>query len=338
MSRSAERLRNSEMGQAAGPVQEVELAVSGMTCGSCAARVQKALGRQPGVEQANVNFATERATVVFDPAEVALDDLVAAVGKIGYGLAPAAPTGGPSDEAPDTEAELQQLGLRRVVVAWPLGLAVLYLSLFHMMEPWARYSALVLTVPVQFWAGWPFLHQAAVRAKSFTANMDTLIAMGTLAAFFFSAYQILFRPRHTDHYLDSAALIIAFLLLGRYFEARAKGRASKAIKALLELGAKEARLLVDGEERMVPVEQVMVGDALRVRPGEKIPVDGEVIDGASAVDESMLTGESVPVDKKPGDTVAASPPAPRRSTRPSGGRRREPRSCPRWPPAPLVRW
>ena len=305
MSRSAERLQDADAAAGAGSTREVELNVSGMTCGSCAARVQKTLGRQPGVERADVNFATERATVVFDPAQVAVDDLVAAVGKIGYGLAPAQTTSeAPAEESTDTEAQLQRLWLRRVALSWPLGLAVLYLSLFHMMDPWARYLALVLTVPVQFWAGWPFLHQAAVRAKSLTANMDTLIAVGTLAAFFFSAYQILFGPHHSDHYLDSAALIIAFLLLGRYFEARAKGRASKAIKALLELGAKEARLLVDGEERMVPVEQVTVGSVLRVRPGEKIPVDGEVIDGASAVDESMLTGESVPVDKKPGDTVA----------------------------------
>jgi copper-transporting P-type ATPase V len=308
VSRSAERLRaGGAVGTATtngDATREVELNVSGMTCGSCAARVQRTLGRQAGVERADVNFATQRATVVFDPSQVGVDDLVAAVGKVGYGLAPAAPTGGPAEEASDIEGELQRLWLRRVVVAWPLGLAVLYLSLFHMMDPWARYSALVLTVPVQFWAGWPFLHQAAVRARSFTANMDTLIAMGTLAAFFFSAVQILFGPHHSDHYLDSAALIIAFLLLGRYFEARAKGRASKAIKALLELGAKEARLVVDGEERMVPVEQVTVGDLLRVRPGEKIPVDGEVTDGASAVDESMLTGESVPVDKKPGDSVA----------------------------------
>jgi copper-transporting P-type ATPase V len=305
VSRPAERLRAADAPAGAGSTREVELNVSGMTCGSCAARVQKTLGRQPGVDQANVNFATERATVVFDPAQVAVDDLVAAVGKIGYGLAPAQTASeAPAEESADTEAQLQRLWLRRVALSWPLGLVVLYLSMFHMMDPWARYVALVLTVPVQFWAGWPFLHQAAVRAKSLTANMDTLIAMGTLAAFFFSAYQILFGPHHSDHYLDSAALIIAFLLLGRYFEARAKGRASKAIKALLELGAKEARLLVDGEERMVPVDQVKVGDVLRVRPGEKIPVDGEVIDGASAVDESMLTGESVPVDKQPGDTVA----------------------------------
>src|SRR5205807_65920 len=151
---------------------------------------------------------------------------------------------------------------------------------------------LALTIPVQFWAGYPFLEQAAVRARVLQANMDTLIAMGTLAAFGFSAYQVVFgSPHHAEHYLDTSALIIAFLLLGRYFEARAKGRASRAIGKLLELGAKEARVVVGGEERMVPVGAVQVGDVVRVRPGEKIPVDGIVVGGASAVDESMLTGE-----------------------------------------------
>ncbi len=281
---------------------EVEFTVSGMTCGSCAARVEKALTRQSGVAHAGVNLASEKATVAFDPDEVTTDDLVLAVGKIGYGLAPV----DPSDEADsaDSEAVVQRMWLRRVLVAWPLGVVVLILSLAFMHEPWARWPALVLTVPVQFWAGWPFLHQAAVRARAGQANMDTLIAMGTLAAFTFSTYQVVFGPAHSDHYFDTAALVIAFLLLGRYFEARAKGRASSTIRTLLELGAKEARVVVDGEERMVPVEQVRVGDHLRVRPGEKLPVDGEVIDGVSAVDESMLTGESVPVDKNPGDKVA----------------------------------
>ncbi|MGQ0521123.1 MAG: copper-translocating P-type ATPase, partial [Actinomycetota bacterium] len=173
-----------------------------------------------------------------------------------------------------------------------------------MHEPWARWSAFALTVPVQFWAGYPFLHQAALRARARQANMDTLIAIGTLAAFAYSAVNVAFGPHHSDHYFDTSALIIAFLLLGRYFEARARGKASSAIRALLELGAKEARVLVDGGERLVPVEKVTVGDLLRVRPGEKIPVDAEVVDGRSAVDESMLTGESVPVDKRPGDRVA----------------------------------
>ncbi len=287
---------------APGPTTEIELSVAGMTCGSCAARVQKVLARQDGVERAAVNFATERATVVFDPSRVGADELVAAVGKIGYGLAPAEP----SAEVAEVEAEdvLERMWRRRVLLAWPLGIAVLVLSLWFMHEPWARWSAFALTVPVQFWAGYPFLHQAAVRARAVQANMDTLIAIGTLAAFAYSAVNVAFGPSHSDHYFDTSALIIAFLLLGRYFEARAKGKASSAIRALLELGAKEARLLINGEERMVPVEKVKVDDVLRVRPGEKIPVDAEVVDGRSAVDESMLTGESIPVDKKPGDRVA----------------------------------
>jgi heavy metal translocating P-type ATPase len=201
----------------------------------------------------------------------------------------------------------------RILVAWPLGLVVMVLGTFFMDDPWARYAALALTIPVQFWAGWPFLSAAATRARNLTANMDTLIAIGTLAAFTFSTYQVLFNHRHSDHYFDTAALIIAFLLLGRYLEARAKSRAGHAIKALLELGAKDARLVHDDDddgadgvenETLVPIDQVAVGDLLRVRPGEKIPVDGEVTTGNSAVDESMLTGESVPVDKHPGDHVA----------------------------------
>ncbi len=285
--------------------EPVEFRVTGMTCGSCAARVQKVLSRQAGVHLASVNLASERATVAFDPSETSVDELVAAVERSGYGLAPA-PAQTPADivEEADEEAAVQASWLRRVLVAWPLGLVVFWLSMFHMHEPWARWGAFALTVPIQFWAGWPFLHQAAVRARSLQANMDTLISLGTLAAFFFSAYQVAFTHAHTDHYFDSAALIIAFLLLGRYLEARAKGRATRAMRALLELGAKEATVVVDGREHRVPVGAVRVGDVVRVRPGEKVPVDGEVLEGVSAVDESMLTGESVPVDKGPGDTVA----------------------------------
>ncbi|MDP8991647.1 MAG: heavy metal translocating P-type ATPase [Actinomycetota bacterium] len=273
-----------------------------MTCGSCAARVEKVLGRQDGVRSAAVNFATERATVAFDPDQVSADDLVGVVTRLGYGLVPAEP----ARAAPpvDAEAKLQAEWLRRLLVAWPLGLAVLALSMFAMHEPWARWAAFALTVPVQLWAGYPFLHQAVVRARARQANMDTLIAIGTMAAFGFSAYQVALGQAHADHYFDTAALIIAFLLLGRYFEARAKGRASAAIRRLLELGARDARLIVDGEERTVPVEEVRVGDLVRVRPGEKIPVDGVVVEGESAVDESMLTGESLPVEKGPGDQVA----------------------------------
>jgi len=282
--------------------EHAEFTVTGMTCGSCAARVERTLAKQDGVERAAVNLATERAVVAFDPGRLGLHDLVAAVEKAGYGLAPVAAAAS-TEAAVDSEAAFQALWLRRVLVAGPLGIAVLVLSMVWMHEPWARWAAFALATPVQFWAGWPFLHQAAVRARSGAANMDTLIAIGTLSAYFFSAAQVAFGHRHTEHYFDSAALIIAFLLLGRYFEARAKGRASRAIRSLLELGAKEATLVVAGEERTVPIDTVAPGDLLRVRPGEKIPVDGVVVDGASAVDESMLTGESVPVDKAPGDTV-----------------------------------
>jgi len=284
---------------------EVELEVSGMTCGSCAARVEKVLARQEGVEHADVNFATEHATVVFNPEQIGVDQLVAAVTKIGYGLAPLSSNDDSAgDAAGAAESAQQQAWLRRVLVAWPLGVAVLVLSLWFMHDPWARWTAFALATPVQFWAGWPFLHQAAVRARAAQANMDTLISIGTLAAFGYSAFNVIAGPEHSDHYFDTSALIIAFLLLGRYFEARAKRQASSAIRKLLELGAKEARVVVDGEERMVPVDQVSVGDMLRIRPGEKVPVDGEVVEGRSAVDESMLTGESLPVDKTIGDRVA----------------------------------
>ncbi|MQA85734.1 MAG: heavy metal translocating P-type ATPase [Streptosporangiales bacterium] len=273
-----------------------------MTCASCAARVEKTLAKQPGVGNASVNFAANRARLTYDPQAVSLGELEAAVERIGYHIAPAAPERALGQTgAEDVQAKDQRQWLRRVLLAWPLALAVLLLSLVFMAEPWARWTIFVLAVPVQFVAGWPFLRTAAERARTFSANMDTLIAMGTLAAFFFSSYELF---AGGDLYFDTAALIIAFILLGRYFEARAKGRASAAIKKLLELGAKEARVGTDGQERFVPIDAVRVGDHVRVLPGEKVPVDGEVVTGRAAVDESMLTGESVPVDKREGDTVA----------------------------------
>ncbi|ARR83507.1 P-ATPase superfamily P-type ATPase copper transporter [Mycobacterium intracellulare subsp. yongonense] len=173
--------------------------------------------------------------------------------------------------------------------------------MFFGAYPWAGWLAFAATVPVQFVAGWPFLQGAVERARELTSNMDTLISLGTLTAFLYSTYQLF---AGGPLFFDTSALIIAFVVLGRYFEARAQGKAREAISKLLEIGAKEATLLVDGEERRVPVDQVRVGDLVRVRPGEKIPVDGEVIDGRAAVDESMLSGESVPVEKTVGDHVA----------------------------------
>ncbi len=191
--------------------------------------------------------------------------------------------------------------LRRVWLAFPLGLVALASTMFFGAYPWAGWLAFTATVPVQFVAGWPFLKGAAQLARAGSAGMDTLIALGTLTAFIYSTYQLFVGG---PLFFDTSALIIAFVVLGRYFEARAQGKAREAISKLLEMGAKEATLLVDGEERRVPIDQVRVGDLVRVRPGEKIPVDGEVIDGRAAVDESMLTGESVPVEKTVGDHVA----------------------------------
>ncbi|MEJ7893072.1 MAG: heavy metal translocating P-type ATPase [Solirubrobacteraceae bacterium] len=272
--------------------------IDGMSCASCASRIERTLARQDGVAEARVNFAAARAEVVFDPRTVAPGQLEAAVERIGYGIATAGAT--PSDKTV-TEAAERTAWLRRVVLAWPLGILVLVLSFTVMEEEWGRWAMFVLSAPVQFVAGWPFLRTAVERARTGGANMDTLIAIGTLAAFIYSTAALFLGG---DLYFDTAALIIAFICLGRFFEARAKGRASSAIRKLLELGAKEARALIDGEEVMVAIEQVHVDDVVRVRPGEKVPVDGVVVAGASAVDEAVMTGESVPVEKQVGDKVA----------------------------------
>jgi len=275
-------------------LKELRLDVLGMTCGSCAARVEKTLNRQPGVA-ASVNFATGEAVVRLSDAAPPFEALREAVKARGYDIRPH------RDEAEEAAKREERAWLVRLLVAWPLGIVTMALSLAFMDRDWARWTAFALATPVQFYAGWPFLKGAAVRAKSFTANMDTLIAVGTLAAYAFSVWALF---AGGDLYFDTAAVIVAFLLLGRYLEARAKGNASQAIKRLLELGAKEARVVREGKELKVPIDAVKPGWVLRVLPGEKIPTDGRVVEGSSAVDESMLTGESVPVEKTVGDEVA----------------------------------
>jgi copper-transporting P-type ATPase V len=300
--------------------QAIEIPVEGMTCGSCAARVQRTLERQPGVASADVNFATGWARVTLAEA-VDLDLLRDAVEKAGYHVGDGGTTAdgsgpgtAPSEAAErarrmeDDEAEHRRMWGRRVAWALPAALYMVATMVYELYDDmamditWLRWSLLVVATPVQFWVGWPFLVGAVNRARHRSANMDTLIAMGTMAAYLFSVRELLVGGH--DLYFEAAVVIITFISLGRYLEARAKGRAGRAIRALLELGAKEARVLRDGVETMVPVESVVAGDVVRVRPGEKVPVDGLVVDGASAVDESMLTGESMPVDKAPGATVA----------------------------------
>jgi cation-transporting ATPase V len=279
----------------------IDFCVEGMTCGSCAARVQRVLAKTEGVADAEVNLATGRAHVTLEhPLPTA--DLQARVARIGYGLTPLAemPRGGD-----DLEERARRSWRRRVLLVAPaavFAVATMLTGSTLMVDGRWRLALFAVATLVQFGIGWPFLREAARRARRGSANMDTLIAVGTLAAYGFSVVQLL--TGGMELYFETAILLIAFLTLGRYLEARARGRAGQAIRALLELGAKQARILREGAEVMVPVEQVTVGELLRVRPGEKIPVDGEVLAGASAVDESMLTGESVPVDKAPGDRVA----------------------------------
>ncbi len=282
----------------------LDLTVEGMTCGSCAARVQRTLERQQGVSRADVNFATGLVRVHSD-GPVDLEALDHAIDRVGYHLVSTEPEEADHGEDPDeTEARERRRWGWRILVATPPSLVVLWLAMFSGdlgEQTWARWTQFVLTLPVQFWVGWPFLHEMARRARRGTANMDTLIGLGTLAAFGYSTVA-LFTGGFL--YFEVAAIIIAFLSLGRYFEARAKSRAGSALRSLLELGAKQARVLREGEEVLIPADEVMVGDLLRVRPGEKIPADGEVVDGSSAVNESMLTGESVPVEKSEGAKVA----------------------------------
>ncbi len=275
-------------------MSELRLDVLGMTCGSCAARVEKTLNKQPGV-QASVNFATGEALVRLAEGAPSFQVLREAVKERGYDVRLHV------DEAAEAAKAEERIWRRRLYVAWPFGIATLLLLLFRMDQTWARWTAFALATPVQFYAGWPFLKGAAIRAKALTANMDTLIALGTTAAYAYSVWALF---SGEDLYFDSSAVIIAFILLGRWLEARAKGSASQAIKRLLELGAKEARVIRGDKELKVPVDAVQVGWILKVLPGEKIPIDGCVIEGSSAVDESMLTGESVPVEKTLGHHVA----------------------------------
>jgi cation-transporting ATPase V len=280
--------------------------VTGMHCGACAQRVQKTLASQSGVSGAAVNFATERATVECSP-EVAPEDLVGAVEDAGYGLAPRPGPGsagghGGHDHgiAVGGEDDRMIAAWRRFVVAAILSVPVVALAMFGPMERWVALVQWVLVTPVQFGTGRIFLTSALRSARHLTTNMDTLIAIGTLAAYFYSVYAVF---SDGEVYFETAAVIITFLLLGKYFEHKTKSRASKAITSLLELGAKNANVIRDGIEVAVPIEEVRVGELMRVRPGEKIPTDGRIRDGVTSVDESMLTGEGVPIDKLAGDPV-----------------------------------
>jgi len=279
----------------------VRLDLEGMTCASCAARIEKKLNRLEGVA-ATVNFATEQATVHCD-GDVPVAVLVAAVESAGYDASPA-PAAHQAHDVDHHHDEPLRVLTRRLTLAIVLTLPVALLA----MVPPLRFSdwewvALVLSTPVVFYCGIGF-HRAALRnARHFAATMDTLISLGTVAAWLWSSV-VLIGGIATDTYFEVGAVVTTLILLGRYLEARAKGHSSEAIRKLLELGAKEARLLRNGEEVLVPVDRLQVGDLFVVRPGEKIATDGAVVEGESAVDQSMLTGESLPVEVEAGSDVA----------------------------------
>jgi copper-transporting P-type ATPase V len=296
--------------------ERLEFDVSGMTCGSCAARVQRTLSREPGVAEALVNYATGRATVELEPGAFDDERLIAAVRKAGYDAARVGPS--PSEHARllgERDAHEQRSLLLRILLAVPLAIAIGTLTYAEPHDTTAQWVAAALAVPVQFWCGLPFLRSAWDRARAHSTNMDTLIALSTLASFTYSTVMLLSEGTAargaggagmTLDY-DMGATIIAALLIARWCEAKARSSAGRALRELAQLGATRARLL-DAEdphapERLVPVEDVHRGALFLVRPGDKIPVDGVVVDGSSAVDESMLTGESLPVEKTVGDPL-----------------------------------
>jgi Cu+-exporting ATPase len=276
-------------------MSHLELPVSGMTCASCAARVERSLNGLDGVT-ATVNYATERATVDFDDAAVAPEQLVDAVASAGYG---ATLPGAPPPDAGEAR------GLRtRLRISTVLAVPVLVLSMIGPLQfaGW-ELVALCLATPVVLWGAWPFHREAWRGLRHHTATMDTLISIGTLAAWMWSVAAVVTDAE--DLYLEVASVVTVLVLAGRLLESRARGRASSALEALLRTGARDAAVLErDGTERRVPVEDLRAGDRFVVRPGERIATDGVVEDGSSAVDASILTGESRPVEKHPGDSVA----------------------------------
>ncbi|MFF3877310.1 heavy metal translocating P-type ATPase [Streptomyces sp. NPDC001978] len=321
-----------ELGAAeqAEPAQSVDLAITGMTCASCAARIERKLNKLPGVS-ASVNFATASARVGH-PEDVSAEELIAVVKATGYGATVPAPRTSAQDgvaanggSAPGTEEERHVRALRdRLLASAALTVPVVVLSMIPATQfRFWQWLAFALASPVALWGAWPFHRAAALNLRHRAVTMDTLVSLGVLAAWAWSVYALFvggagepgmrmtvsLLPRSGEHagqaeiYLEVAAALTSFILAGRYFEARARRRAGEALRALMDLGAKDVTVLRGGREVLLPIEQLAVGDEFVVRPGEKIASDGVVVEGASAVDESLLTGESLPVEVGPDDAV-----------------------------------
>ncbi|HDR8053206.1 MULTISPECIES: heavy metal translocating P-type ATPase [Bacillus cereus group] len=295
---------------------KAEFTVSGMTCAACANRVEKRLNKLDGVNKATVNFALESATVDFNHDEVNVNEMKSAITKLGYKLEVK-----PDDQDASTDHRLQEIERqkKKFIISFILSFPLLWAMVSHfsftsfiylpdmLMNPWVQ---LALATPVQFIIGGQFYVGAYKALRNKSANMDVLVALGTSAAYFYSVYlsiQSIGSSEHmTDLYFETSAVLITLIILGKLFEAKAKGRSSEAIKKLMGLQAKTATVVRGGTEIKILIEEVVAGDIVYVKPGEKIPVDGEIVEGKSAIDESMLTGESIPVDKSIGDVVIGS--------------------------------
>jgi Cu+-exporting ATPase len=297
--------------------EAVSLPVTGMTCAACASNIERALKRLPGVGAAGVNYATNRATVTFDPAVLAVPAIVEAIRDVGYDVIGSDESGFENTEDLEQQArDREYRALRiRLILATALASPVVVLGMSHAHFPGVNGVQLALSAPVLFFCGWQFYRGAWKAVRHLTADMNTLIAVGTGAAFAYSLVATIAPAAvSTDShvtaghapapvYFETAVVIIVLVLLGKLLEARARGRTSEAIRRLIGLQPRTARIIRDGIELELPTRDVLHGDIVIVRPGERVPVDGEVIEGASAVDEAMLTGESMPVDKTAGSTV-----------------------------------
>ena len=291
-----------------------ELVLTGMTCAACSTRIEKGLNKMDGVLQANVNLALEKASVEFNPSAISPKDLIQKVESLGYGAMVK------SDENEKEAVDYRQKEIEKqqgkFLFAAILSLPLLWAMAGHFsftsflwvpdafMNPWVQ---MALATPVQFFIGKQFYIGAYKALKNMSANMDVLVVLGTSAAYFYSVYLAIQTIGSDAHsvglYFETSAVLITLIILGKLFEAKAKGRSSEAIKKLMGLQAKTATVIRNGEETVIPLEDVVTGEILLIKPGEKVPVDGEVLEGTSALDESMITGESVPVDKTVGDRV-----------------------------------
>jgi Cu+-exporting ATPase len=291
----------------------VEIPVTGMTCANCAMNIERALSKKaPGVVRATVNFATERASVKYIPTITSLDEMIAVIEAAGYGaIRPDKDVDAEDAELAARKAEIKDQ-TRKFVTGVIFALPLFILSMgrdFGLLGLWSHalwvnWLFLALATPVQFYTGWDYYTGGWKSLRNGSANMDVLVAMGSSVAYFYSLALLLYPPLGSHVYFETSAVIITLIKLGKMLESRTKGRTGGAIRKLMGLRPKTATVLKDGKETEVPLSQVKVGDMIIIRPGQSIPVDGRVLEGESAVDESMLTGESIPVDKRPGDKIA----------------------------------